>query len=567
MRSALQVAAGIADASGLAASDGVDPRAVVGILRANKVPLVGIPDGACPPAIRDSEPWREAVRVEGSVLTEQRAEFDPVAARLREAGIEHVLFKSAGGFPYRSSNIDLLVVPARMADAARLLTQAGHHRMPHYREEHKLLFHRFRRGRSVLSLHLHDAVSWGRVLILEGEGVVARSIPSMDGAHRVASPVDRVVTLLAHSLYETDQIRLSDLAALRRGSSDAAFSWDAALGRVGERGWEDGFQAMLTIVAALERRVFGSSCIPEALLSASLARMERVAWAGRYPRRLAVAIERAPQPALPLPLSKLNSKVHFVERLLRQGDRPPDQRLADVAAAGWNLVAGRLKLRCRPAVVVSFSGLDGSGKSMVVRSVRAAMTVCEIPVRTVWSRGGFTGWMAALKKHGRKVLPIPGPGAAEEKRRWLYRPVVGSVFAWAVLTEQMAHHALRISAPRALGWSIVCDRHVYDTAADLLVKAGPRWGVRAATRLLMALARRPDLPLLLDLSPATAMARKTPDVPAAHLERLASTLDAIARSQGLIRIDADRPDDVVIDDAVERTLRTALARFGGERSA
>lgn len=562
MTSALQVAAAIAESARLTASDvEVDPRAVVGILRANKVPLLDLPDGACPAAIRDSEPWREAARIETAALTEQHAEFDRVAGSFRDARIEHVLFKSAGGFPYRSSNIDLLVVPDRMEDAARMLAEAGHLRMPHYREEHKLLFHRFRGGRSILSVHLHEAVSWGRVVILHGEGVVARSIPSADGTHRVASPVDRVVTLLAHSLYETDQIRLSDLTTLRRAAADAAFSWDAALARVGERGWEDGFLAMLTIVAALEKRVFGHSCIPEALSAASRARMEHMAWAGRYPRRLAVHIERTAQPHLPLPLSKLNSKVHFVERLLRQTDRSPDLRLADVVAAGWDLLSGRLKLRCRPAVVVSVSGLDGSGKSMVVRAVRAAMTVCEIPVRTVWSRGGFTGWMAAIKKHGRKVLPIPGPGAAEEKRRWLYRPVAGSVFAWAVLTEQLAHHALRISVPRALGWSIVCDRHAYDTAADLLVKAGPRWGVRAATRLLMGLTRRPDLPLLLDLSPAIAMARKSPDVPAVHLERLAANLDEIADAQGLVRIDADRPDDAVIDDVVEQVLQTAFARF------
>ena len=586
MKSALLVAAAIADAAGIGDGAGIadpnargaldsarraDPRAVVGILRANKIPLLDLAAGVCPVDIESSEPWREALRIEAASREEQRAAFAIVTARLRSEGIDHVLFKSAGGFPYRSSNLDLLVAPARFRSAAGLLEAAGHLRMPHYREDHKLLFHRFQTGRSVLSVHLHDAVSWGRVVILEGSGAVARAVPSSDGSFSIASPADRLVTTLAHALYETDQVRLSDLRTLRLAVADPAFSWEAARARVAERGWEDGFFAIITIVAAVEARILGSSCIPDALRATAFARMEESAWAGRYARRLAATIGRTAPPSLPLRLSKVNSKVHYVERLMRQSDRAPDERLADVVAAGWNLLEGRLKLRCRPAVVVSLSGLDGSGKSMVVRAVRAAMEVCEIPVRTVWSRGGFTGWMAAVKRHGRRVLPIPGPGAAEEKRRWLERPVVGSVFAFAVLVEQLAHHALRVAAPRALGWSIVCDRHVYDTAADLLVKAtpagadlivkaGPRWGVVTATRLLIGLTRRPDLPLLLDLSPATAVRRKTQDA-GAEPERQAAALTAIARAHGLVRIDADRSDVEVIDEAVERTLRAAFAKF------
>jgi len=560
VNNALLAAAGIADPNTRGNAASADPRAVVGILRANKIPLLDLAAGVCPVDIERSEPWREALRIEAASREEQLAAFASVTARLRSEGIDHVLFKSAGGFPYRSSNLDLLVAPARFRSAAGLLEAAGHLRMPHYREEHKLLFHRFQSGRSVLSVHLHDAVSWGRVVILEGSGVVARAVPSSDGSCSIASPVDRVVTTLAHALYETDQVRLADLRTLRLAVADPAFSWEAARARVAERGWEDGFFAIITIVAAVEVCILGSSCIPDALRATAFARMEESAWAGRYARRLAATIGRAAPPSLPLRLSKINSKVHYVERLMRQRDRAPDERLADVVAAGWNLLEGRLKLRCRPAVVVSLSGLDGSGKSMVVRAVRAAMEVCEIPVATVWSRGGFTGWMAAVKRHGRRVLPIPGPGAAEEKRRWLERPGVGSVFAFAVLIEQLAHHALRIAAPRALGWSIVCDRHVYDTAADLIVKAGPRWGVVTATRLLIGLTRRPDLPLLLDLSPATAIGRKTQDA-GAEPERQAAALTAIARAHGLVRIDADRSDAEVVDEAVERTLRAAFAKF------
>src|SRR5512132_2371835 len=111
---------------------GPDPARVAAALRRNKVPLRHIPEEAIPPAWREDSGWREAAAREAQEQEDLRAELVPVCADLRGEGITPILFKTPGGIPYRSSNVDLLVRPSQFGRAATLLERAGHIRLPHY---------------------------------------------------------------------------------------------------------------------------------------------------------------------------------------------------------------------------------------------------------------------------------------------------------------------------------------------------------------------------------------------------------------------------------------------------
>ena len=249
--------------------------------------------------------------------------------------------------------------------------------------------------------------------------------------------------------------------------------------------------------------------------------------------------------------------------------RSGDERIADLFATCSNLLANRLALRCRPAVVISFSGLDGSGKSSARRACLETMTLCEIPVRAVWSRGGFTSWMETAKKVARTAMPasIPGPGQMEAKRRWLGRPIPAALFAFAVVIEQTVHYLLRVRLPGLAGVSMLCDRYAWDTQADLEAKLGAGGHLAGwAGALVAAAAPRPDLAILLRLDPKVASRRKPEDAHMAHLlPAQAAALDRLAGRHGLVVIDAGRPGDEVIDDVVNLALRAAFRKFGGGR--
>ncbi|HET6373340.1 MAG TPA: hypothetical protein VFG76_08535, partial [Candidatus Polarisedimenticolia bacterium] len=218
--------------------------------------------------------------------------------------------------------------------------------------------------------------------------------------------------------------------------------------------------------------------------------------------------------------------------------------------------------------VVSVSGLDGAGKSAVVRALREAMTLCEIPTRVVWSRGGFTAGLEQVKRTARAALAgsLPGPTEREAKRRWLSRALPGGIFALTVILEQTFHHLVRVRLPRWLGVSIVCDRAAFDAAADLLGKLGPdRRMAQGAARLMLGAVPAPDLAILLRVPPETAARRKPDEADRDLLAAQAVTYDAMTPIHGLTVIDADRPEPEVVGEVVDMTLRCLFARFEGER--
>jgi len=537
---------------------------IVGLLRRNKVPLVDLPPRE---RLARSAGWRESLDIERRERDSSLAEYRLVARRLEGLGIVPVLFKSAGGYPYRSSNLDVLVRSGDFSRATSELEAAGHLRLPHYREDNKLLFHRFRAGRSVLSVHLHAMVSCGKVLVLDGAGVVERSRLSADGTCRIASAEDRVVIALAHSLYETDQLRMSDLRTIRLAVASEGFDWEGVAEAVETR-WSAGFAAILTIASGLERALSGRSCVPEERLDSARRVLARARWAGRHVERVLARMAAEPPGDMPFGLSKTYSKMHTIARIVKERSRGPEERAADVIATGWNLLANRLRMRCRPAAIISLSGLDGAGKSTVAEATLAALRLCEIPTSVVWSRGGFTRWVEAVKKGTRSALPgaIPGPADAEAKRRWLSRPVPGFLFACLVFVEQSVHYLARVILPRAAGRTLLCDRYTYDTAADLRVKAPGRASALFG-EVLMGMVRRPDLPVLLRLTAEAAGRRKPGDAPTDHLAKQQEVLEEIRQKQDLFTVEADRPDGVVVNEVVEAALRAAFLRFEGKGKA
>ena len=539
--------------------EGAEVAQVVALLRANKVPLVEVQGG-----LETSSVWNGALELERGERDRLVDELSLVTRALAERGITPVLFKTPGGLPYRSSNVDLLVRPSAMAEAAELLSKLGHLRLPHYREDHKLLFRLFRGGRPAICVHLHEAVNWGKVLILMGDDVVARSRPKP--GFSVAGREDLVLITLAHSLYETDQVRLSDLRILKAATRGPELDWRCLIDRAHAMGWSRGLATMLGIVAAVERSVYGVSVVPADVLRQAEATAGPAWWPRVHTRATLRRIpDDAPAP-LPFPLSRLWSKAHAASVMIHSRDRARLRRLADLGSTAWNLLANRWRLRTRPAVLVSLSGLDGSGKSTALRALHEAMVLCEVPTRVVWSRGGFSMPAQAAKRAARSLMgeALPGPASGERKRRWLSGPAGGSLFAMAVVGEQGVKYQIAVRAPGWLGLSVLCDRYVLDAVADLEAKlGGGRWLTRAAAGLLLALAPEPDLAILLRLDPLLAAARKPNDVPPGMLVAQAAIFDRLAGQCGMRVIDASRDEAAVCGEVVDLALRTAFASFGG----
>ena len=157
-------------------------------------------------------------------------------------------------------------------------------------------------------------------------------------------------------------------------------------------------------------------------------------------------------------------------------------------------------------MLITFSGLDGSGKTTLVRLLQASLERRD--VRATVSHmyrdvGVYALGKALVRKLGRRAKRAESgrdksggsaPGIIWNRSlRLLVYPLDLLLFAcYRLYVEGLKRHVL------------IMDRYFYDTLVDVSFRRGDS----RAARILCRLTPTPSVPVLLDISPAEAFARK-----------------------------------------------------------
>jgi thymidylate kinase len=183
--------------------------------------------------------------------------------------------------------------------------------------------------------------------------------------------------------------------------------------------------------------------------------------------------------------------------------------------------------------LISFSGMDGAGKSTQIAALKAALEAEGLRVRilTFWDDVARLKGLREASSHAifKSEKGVGRPDAPVNRRDKNVRSApmtlvrLGLYFLDAI--------SLRIAVQRALRPPvdcIICDRYCYDELANLDLN---RRLTRLYARMILAITPRPGAPIILDAIPAEARARK-PEYPIEFLEfsrqsyaRLASLAD------------------------------------------
>jgi thymidylate kinase len=254
----------------------------------------------------------------------------------------------------------------------------------------------------------------------------------------------------------------------------------------------------------------------------------------------------------------------------------------------WIRRARRKLTAPRRGVVVTFSGLDGSGKSSQTRYLRDTLDRLGYDAASVWEPiANMPEWLQASTRLVKAPVLLLLRSSARVRRRGGDSPAVSPSpntdqepppgFAWATdhpltvlrrrsslltfgwsmaITVQFAYRIARATWPQlARGRVVICDRYTLDSWVYLLYKFGDYRSYALHRAILRSVSPQPRLAYLLDVPGAVASARKSDFLPERN-EHRRMLYRSKGEELGVRRIDGEQPPDRVAAQIAEEVWRT-----------
>ena len=218
-------------------------------------------------------------------------------------------------------------------------------------------------------------------------------------------------------------------------------------------------------------------------------------------------------------------------------------------------------------ILISFSGIDGAGKSTQINKLSSYLEGAGVAVRqlTFWDNiVMFAGLRSAFSR-----LVLQSDGSVGTPERPANRNDKNAQ-AWPLLVGRAVLHLLDVIRLRQIvaqarsteGGVVIFDRYIYDQLAAMPLDS---WLARTYAKLMLRLAPQPDLSYVLDAVPEDARARK-PEYPLDFMHRQRSSYMRLRQLAGLQMIPAGDPDEVHAA-IVERFQKCILVSRAGAQSS
>jgi thymidylate kinase len=216
----------------------------------------------------------------------------------------------------------------------------------------------------------------------------------------------------------------------------------------------------------------------------------------------------------------------------------------------------------RQRTFVSFSGMDGAGKSTQIQSLRTRLTDAglQVSVVTFWDDVAQLTQLREVSGHklfkGEKGVGSPDAPINRRDKNVRSAPMT-AVRYFLYLVDAISLRSVVKRALRSDADFIIFDRYAYDELANLNLR-NPI--ARAYVRLIMMLVPRPHVSYLLDADPVQARARK-PEYPLEFLHFCRASYMTLNDLIGRMTIIPPMP----VHDVEREVLQHALRQLPGSQ--
>jgi thymidylate kinase len=200
-------------------------------------------------------------------------------------------------------------------------------------------------------------------------------------------------------------------------------------------------------------------------------------------------------------------------------------------------------------VFVCFTGSDGSGKSTIASSIFDSMLSENKKTKKIYGRYRpmLTKHLTGLAK--RFFLRSDNEMVSDydyflDARRSLVNksPLISRLYHYAVIAEYILQITIKLTIPYRLGYSIICDRYIYDTIInDLSLYTGLSLDeTKDLLRKAWNCIPKPDIVFLIHVPEQVALQRKN-DIPSLNYLRIRNRLyNEIADCQKFLFLDGTK---------------------------
>ncbi len=241
---------------------------------------------------------------------------------------------------------------------------------------------------------------------------------------------------------------------------------------------------------------------------------------------------------------------------------------AEVGDGRFSVGMAKTKMVNRRGLLITFSGLDGAGKSTQIERLKNDLQQRGYVTRTVWARGGYTPGMEGLKRLARRLLrrKLPPSGHSAQRTQTFGKSWVRRLWLSLAILDLIWVYSVQLRWWKWRGQAVICDRYVWDTLIDFRLNF-PHEGVERwlLWRSLVRIAAVPDVIFWMWIPVEESMRRSAlkgepfPDAPPVLAQRL-SEYEALAITHDWHSLDGRRPIADLASEIQDIVVRGMEAR-------